>query len=722
MSRLLDLVGSLEIVLPHGDVRIMYLQNYGLNDSPFPSLPTLENYFDSDRCRQGLATVVSAVARQAGPNLIFGAPGTGKTMMLEVLANRNLGGRIVVFLRDLRIGSRRELLQNLLFELGLEFHGIDDSELRLALITALRSDSRLASGVLVLLDEAHLLSTEMLDQLRILSNVIRDGRSQIQWILAGNTSLEETLAAPELASFNQRIASRLYLTGFNLTEVEKYIDFQWRRAGGAQHPFLPDALQAIHSTTDGNPRLVNQLCEAVLLECRGARGKIDETAVQRAWANWQQIPIPEWLQTPTHGTDHNSEPSAPKSVVQFGSLDDADDFAEQIANKQVPRTTDNRSDKAQPQVAQPQVAQPQVAQPQVADPQVSERQVSDPQATERQVTIPLETETQVSEAPISLPPEKSHSKMKSSECPTPGAQPQLGDDSRSTIQETVAAQQVAQTQTLIRFAFEADIQKPQVPEVFATTDAATTAEPYMPSIERIQEKIDLVQQALTSLEQEGDPIEQMLIEADLDAVVHPLDPVTQSESQSPFVISNDPTIVFQDHLYMESLWVQNTAWSRQGKSADVPVQPTDQHDDPAPASIPYPSTSAEQTMPSAKEWVRDPDSLVPESTLPLGIRIDQESESGVNPPQSIKRRAPVPPIDSPQVNDWRNTLSDIPASEMILPTATFQDDASIIHRQAMPTEMPVDEAAKVHTPHVLEPPVLARRKDLRALLHALRGY
>jgi hypothetical protein len=131
-------------------------------------------------------------------------------------------------------------------------------------------------------------------------------------------ALEERLASPKLESFHQRIAARCYLQPMTREETAYYVQEQIRRAGGVPEAvFTTEALKAIHTATDGIPRLVNQVCDhGLMLASLGGHKQLGPAGIEEAWADLQQLPVP-WHETPAA--------AAESGIIEFGQL--ADDAA-----------------------------------------------------------------------------------------------------------------------------------------------------------------------------------------------------------------------------------------------------------------------------------------------------------------------------------------------------------------------------------------------------------
>jgi type II secretory pathway predicted ATPase ExeA len=304
-------------------------------DRPFSLHPRTDRYYpasSSEEARQRLGRIIQ---RGSGPGILIGATGTGKSLMLRVLAEQFEDQFCVAYLACGQLATPRTLLQAVLFELGLPYRDGEEGELRLMLLEHLRRTDRFPGGLLLLIDEAHTLPPRLLEELRMLTNIVIDGQPRARIVLAGSSALEEAFASPELESFSQRLAARCYLAPMNHGETTQYIRAQLAVAGiDAGELLADDACDAIFEATDGVPRLVNQLCDnALLIAVRQESPCISRQVVQEAWSDLQQLPVP-WA-----GKASTSEGSADSgtSILEFGSLsanaptaEESDIFVEEV--------------------------------------------------------------------------------------------------------------------------------------------------------------------------------------------------------------------------------------------------------------------------------------------------------------------------------------------------------------------------------------------------------
>ncbi len=280
----------------------MYEAFFHLRSRAFAAAPSPERFFSSTASQSARATLCRIIERGEGPGVIIGPSGTGKTLLCQRLAADFHNRLAVAMLTSGRVCTRRALLQAILYEMRLPYRGMEEGELRLTLIDHIAPAGGDHPGLLLLVDEAHTLPWRLLEELRMITNLVRDGQPRVRVVLAGGPLLEERLASPKLDSFSQRIAARCYLGPFSREETAQFVRHQIGVSGGEpDRVFEGAAYDAIYTATDGVPRLVNQLCDhalvlAVLAECR----PVGAAVVEEAWSDLQQLPSP-WQMTTSAG-------------------------------------------------------------------------------------------------------------------------------------------------------------------------------------------------------------------------------------------------------------------------------------------------------------------------------------------------------------------------------------------------------------------------------------
>ncbi|MEN6408000.1 MAG: AAA family ATPase [Thermoguttaceae bacterium] len=305
----------------------MYEGSFGLKRRPFSAVPQIDHYVSTTAIEAARTTLARCIQRGEGAGLVIGPSGTGKTLLCRMLAEQFQRNFHVVMLSSGRLSTRRALFQAILYELGQPFRGMDEGESRLAVIDYLMATDEGARGMVLLVDEAHTLPLRLLEELRLLTNLVRGDQPLVRLVLAGGAVLEERFASPKLDSFSQRLSARCYLESLNRTETESYIQSQINQAGGQGDQVFPaETCQCVFQATNGVPRLVNQVCDhAMLLAYVAGRRRIETTDVEEAWSDLQQLP------TPWTGGESKPEPTA-GGVIEFGSLDEiAEPAAEAVA-------------------------------------------------------------------------------------------------------------------------------------------------------------------------------------------------------------------------------------------------------------------------------------------------------------------------------------------------------------------------------------------------------
>ena len=302
----------------------MYEKVFNLNSRPFTSAPYVKHYFPGESIHTALRQVRMCIDRSSGPAVVIGGTGNGKTLLLAMLEQQYFQQMTVVNLACAKMGERQELLQSILFELGLPFRDMSEAELRLSLIEYLKSEERCPTGVLLLIDEAHTLPAGALDEVQLMTNFVRNGEPQVRLVLVGNHGLEDHLVDTRLDSLNQRIAVRCFIDTLSSAETKKYIETHISRAGGdASKLFTEQAIDSIHSRSSGCPRLINQICDqAMIVAVSVGSNQVTDEIAEQAWSDIQCVPGN--MTYNSAGSDeqwatHETEDSSIEISTQLGS-------------------------------------------------------------------------------------------------------------------------------------------------------------------------------------------------------------------------------------------------------------------------------------------------------------------------------------------------------------------------------------------------------------------
>jgi general secretion pathway protein A len=259
----------------------MYLQHYGLLRAPFEMTPDPAFLYLGESHQEGLATLVYGVRARKGFVMLTGEVGTGKTTLLHALLSQLDPNALAAFVFNPRV----EALD--FFRLVFEEYGITTpcstkGEYLIALNKFLIERLERDHPTLLIVDEAQNLSADMLEEIRLLSNLETPTSKLIQIMLVGQPELEEKLARNELRQLRQRIVLRFRLRPFEADETEHYVQERLRLAGyTGKGLFKRGALARLHELTGGVPRLINVVCDGALLLGYG-RGEtmIDTAAIE----------------------------------------------------------------------------------------------------------------------------------------------------------------------------------------------------------------------------------------------------------------------------------------------------------------------------------------------------------------------------------------------------------------------------------------------------------
>ena len=256
----------------------MYNQFYGLTRSPFEMAPDPSFLVLQETHREGLATLVYGVESRKGFVLLTGEVGTGKTTLLHALLGQLDSTTSSAYI----FNPKLDFFQMFLEELGIESKCETKADYLLALNEFLIDRLERNETVLLIIDEAQNLSPEMLEEIRLLSNLETSSSKLLQIMLVGQPELNDLLARPELRQLRQRIVLRHHLRPFSAKEMNEYVDQRLAMAGYTGGGILTrSARRRLFQITGGIPRLINVVCDSSLLTAYGrGENRIDAKTIQ----------------------------------------------------------------------------------------------------------------------------------------------------------------------------------------------------------------------------------------------------------------------------------------------------------------------------------------------------------------------------------------------------------------------------------------------------------
>ncbi len=295
--------------------------------------PRTQFYHPTAEIDAALKGIERCIRRAEGAALVVGQPGTGKSLLLLKLAEQVRDDFDVALLTGASICTRRALWQAIMAAIGEPYRGIDETELRIAIVERIRGLAAAGSGLVILVDEAHTLPTRLIEELRLLTNVPTP-LPAVHLVLTGSTRLDEMLGSPRMASLAQRVAVRGYLEPLDHAETMAYLQTQTRSAGLQWNQlFAAGCDDAVFRVSEGVPRLINQVCDHALVLVAECHRLVTPADIAAAWRDIQRLPAPSGLESLPDETAEPGEAGAACGgydddqasdafgVVEFGSED-----------------------------------------------------------------------------------------------------------------------------------------------------------------------------------------------------------------------------------------------------------------------------------------------------------------------------------------------------------------------------------------------------------------
>lgn len=244
----------------------IYNAYFGFKENPFNISPDPEFLYRSPQHEEALANLIYGVRSRKGFIVLTGEVGTGKTTMLECLRDYLDSQRVeFAFIFNSRL-TPEQFFEMMAFDFDLPCNRKSKTDVLFALNALLIQQADRGRTCVLIVDEAHNLEWDVLEEIRLLGNLENRQGKLLQIILAGQPELDRKLDAPNLRQLKQRIVLRCSLDALNPDEASAYVNSRLARAGMPnQQVFSPELLEEVFRRSRGIPRLINLLCDNLLV-------------------------------------------------------------------------------------------------------------------------------------------------------------------------------------------------------------------------------------------------------------------------------------------------------------------------------------------------------------------------------------------------------------------------------------------------------------------------
>lgn len=255
----------------------MYKAFFGLAQNPFNLSPDPDFLYRSPQHEEALANLIYGVRSRKGFIVLTGEVGTGKTTMLECLRDYLDSQRTeFAFIFNSRL-TPEQFFEMMAFDFDLQCDRKSKTSVLFALNQLIIEQAERGRTCVLIVDEAHNLEWDVLEEIRLLGNLENRQGKLLQIILAGQPELDRKLDAPNLRQLKQRIVLRCALNSLTPDETSAYIDNRMARAGMPnQKVFPPEIVEEIHKRSRGIPRLINLLCDNLLVTAFAMESKVTD--------------------------------------------------------------------------------------------------------------------------------------------------------------------------------------------------------------------------------------------------------------------------------------------------------------------------------------------------------------------------------------------------------------------------------------------------------------
>lgn len=252
----------------------MYLKFFGLNAFPFKITPQLEMFYRDGSREQILEALMYTISRGDGILKVTGEVGSGKTMLLRLLATKLSDSFELVYINSPNL-SAKDILLYACTELGIDTkHHTQKYDLTNLIYSKLLEFHSAGKRVVMLIDEAQAMTFDALEEIRLLSNIETNDEKLLQMVLFGQPELDVALDNEKIRQIKSRISYSIYVPPFNAKEVHAYLNYRMRQAGyKGLDVFTLKVSRRIQKLTGGLPRNINVIADKILMAAYGAGDK-----------------------------------------------------------------------------------------------------------------------------------------------------------------------------------------------------------------------------------------------------------------------------------------------------------------------------------------------------------------------------------------------------------------------------------------------------------------